>query len=143
MLPIRNTDLFDARKIKLTDVAPSQTFDLDLEHREPNWRLNKMIDEKEALKQSILKRLQTERGVYEIYSPTYGMSFYDLIGKPKDYVQSEIKQRIVDNLLVDDRIKDIYQFEFLPTTDKKAIALSFVVVSIWGELHFETEIEVN
>lgn len=69
------------------------------------------LDGVEAIKQAVLKIINTERYEYEIYSWDYGIELQDLYGKDLPYVMSEIKQRIIDALIVDDRIESVDDFE--------------------------------
>lgn len=69
------------------------------------------VDGVEAIKQAVLKIINTERYEYEIYSWDYGIELQDLYGKDLPYVMSEVKQRIIDALIVDDRIESVDNFE--------------------------------
>ena len=70
------------------------------------------VDELEAMKQAVFKILFTERYQYEIYNWEYGMELKDLFGRAKSYVIPEIKKRIEEALLADDRIKAVTDFTF-------------------------------
>ena len=54
--------------------------------------------------QAIYLILSTERYQYLIYGWDYGIETGDLIGRPPDYVQSELKRRIREALMWDDRV---------------------------------------
>ncbi len=96
-------------------------------------------DELEAIKQAIFKILNTERYSCEIYSWDYGVEFYDLFGRPVSYVCSEIKSRIKEALLQDDRILDVSTFSF--NTDYRGIVkTNFVVHTILGDIDFLKEV---
>lgn len=71
-----------------------------------------LIDDIQALKQSIYFLLNIEADQYIIYPYTYGIQTLDLFGKPHDYVMAVIPERIRETLLSDDRITDISNFEF-------------------------------
>ena len=68
------------------------------------------VDDVDAIKQAILKIINTERYEYEIYSWDYGVELQDLVGKSMTYVLSEIEQRIEDAVTADDRIDKIEDF---------------------------------
>ena len=70
------------------------------------------LEELEAMKQAVFKILFTERYQYEIYNWEYGMELNDLFGRAKSYVIPEIKKRIEEALLADDRIKAVTDFKF-------------------------------
>ena len=68
------------------------------------------VDETEAIRQSVIKILNTERYEHEIYSWDYGVELQDLYGKPMPYVMSEVKQRVIEALTADDRIESVDDF---------------------------------
>lgn len=98
-------------------------------------------DNIDALKQTIFKILNTERYAYEIYTWNYGVEFADLIGEPVTYCVPEIERRIVDALMVDDRITDVDSFDF-DTSKRGIIAVKFTVHSIYGEIEEERAVNV-
>lgn len=51
-------------------------------------------DGTEAVKQAVLKILNTERYGYEIYTWDYGVELQDLYGQPMPYVLSELEDRL-------------------------------------------------
>lgn len=69
-------------------------------------------DDREALEQTIYFILGTERYQFPIYSWDYGIELVDLYGKPITYVKPEIKRRVYEALVQDDRITDVTDFEF-------------------------------
>ena len=113
---------------------PSRTYKLDIEH----GRIRGMVDELESLRQAIYLILNTERYAYLIYSWDYGVELVELIGQPKDYAFSELKRRITEALLQDDRITAIDGFEF--ETGKKSIHATFTVHSVFGDVEVETDV---
>lgn len=97
-------------------------------------------DELEALQQAIYKVLRTEKYEYPIYSFFYGIELESLIGKDRDYVKIELKRRIRDCLLQDERIQSVDNFEFAAAGDK--MLCKFSVSSIYGELAVTKEVNV-
>lgn len=95
-------------------------------------RIQGYTDGLEALKQAIYKVLSTERYEYPIYSFNYGIELESLIGKDPIYVQVELKRRIRECLLKDDRITDVDNFQFEVNGDE--IKCTFDVHSIYGDL---------
>ena len=114
---------------------PSVTYKL---HTDKN-RCYGLIDEIEALKQAIFLMLSIERYDYVIYSWNTGFESKDLIGKPVQYVMSELKRRIPDCLLQDDRILAVENFQF--ETNKKKLHCIFEVQSIYGTFQSEREVD--
>lgn len=118
---------------------PNLTYKLDFE----NGRIREMCDDEEALKQAIRKILYTEFGeflIYEVYD--YGIQKNDLYGMPLDFVQSEIKDRITEAILADDRFESVEDFEFAKKKGK--LNISFVVITeTEEEINIENGVEIN
>ncbi|OYP38956.1 hypothetical protein CG709_05540 [Lachnotalea glycerini] len=92
------------------------------------------------MKQAIYKILCTERYNYIIYSQDYGIELEELIGQPTSYVIPELERRIIDALMQDDRIIDVYNFEFA-TPKKNVVTVTFNVDTQFGTLAMEREVE--
>lgn len=98
------------------------------------------LEELEAMKQAVFKILFTERYQYEIYNWEYGMELNDLFGRAKSYVIPEIKKRIEDALLADDRIKAVTDFQF--EGEKSSLEVKFKVHTIFGTLEIERQVDI-
>ena len=96
------------------------------------------IDDIDAMKAAINKRLTTEQYDCPLYSFEYGLQTYDLLGKDSDYVIPELKRRIEECLLRDDRITSVSDFDFEQTGD--CIVLTFTVATIYGPIKAEKEV---
>lgn len=94
----------------------------------------------DALQQAIYKVLNTERYEYPIYSFNYGIELENLLGKDPVYVQIELKRRIRECLLRDDRITEVDNFKFEVNGDE--IKCTFDVHSIFGNLTASREVNV-
>lgn len=92
----------------------------------------------EALKQAIYKILNTEKYEYPIYSFNYGIELNNLIGKDPTYAKIELKRRIQDCLLEDERVSSVDDFEFTGSGDE--LLCTFTVTSIYGEMQFTREV---
>ena len=90
------------------------------------------VDDVEAKEQAIMKILNTERYEHEIYSWDYGIEIKDLFGMDVLFVMSEIKTRIEDAILQDDRFESVDDFQ-VEQTGKKAIHCTFTVTTADGE----------
>lgn len=100
------------------------------------------VDDVKAIEQAIIKIINTERYEYEIYSWDYGIELKDLFGEQIPYVMSEVKQRITDAVLADDRIEAVEDFE-VERTGKHEVHCIFTAVTVQGdEINIETEVEV-
>ncbi len=96
------------------------------------------VDDIEALQQAIYKVLNTEKYEYPIYSFNYGIELENLIGKDIIYVKIEMKRRIQECLLQDERINSVENFQFNITGDE--ILCTFDVSSIYGDLIITKEV---
>lgn len=117
-------------------VQPGYTHKLDVERS----KVRGMTDGREAVLQAVYLILNVERYAHPIYSRNYGSEFSDLIGKPKDYAMSEIKRRITEALMQDDRITGLSGWEF--ETGWKSVCASFVVHTIYGDVEATKEVDV-
>lgn len=101
------------------------------------------VDEEEALRQAILKIINTERYEHEIYSWDYGIELQDLIGEQIPYVMSEIKRRIEDALTADERIDSVEDFT-VEQIEKSVLYITFAVITTEGEKleGLETEVKI-
>ena len=135
-----NSYLPQTGDLELVDFAleqqPSYTYKLDIDR----GRVKGMTDEADALLQAVYLILSVERYQYPIYSYNYGVELVDLIGQPKDYVMSEVKRRITEALIQDDRINAVDSWEF--ETTKKAVKTTFIIHSIYGEIETTKEVDV-
>lgn len=141
MIPIIST--LPNKKAKTEIIKyPSYTYKIKYEKSD----IEQYVDNIEAVKQAIYKILMTERYTYEIYNWNYGIELNNLLGKPKEYVYSEIERRIIDALSVDDRIIKVYDFIFSePEKDKKTtVIVTFTVSTIYNQaLEINKEMELK
>ena len=111
------------------------------EAREPSftWKIDTntdsvrgYTDEADALSQAVYLILSIERYMHGIYPTSYGSEIADLIGKPRDYAAAELRRKISEALLQDDRITDVGEWEIEFGKAKNALTVSFTVTSIFG-----------
>lgn len=114
------------------EIETSQTYKLSSD------KIQGFVDELEALQQAIYKVLNTEKYEYPIYSFSYGIELESLIGKDPVYVQIELKRRIQECLLQDERISNVDNFVFTVTGDE--VLCTFDVTSTYGELTITKEV---
>lgn len=114
---------------------PSKTYRLD---REKN-QIYGFCDGVEAVKQAVYKALLTERYAWVIYSWNYGSELNGLFGKQMTTIYPEVKRRIEEALLQDDRIKKVGDFSFEKT--RNTLHVTFTVESTVGV--FESEVNLN
>ncbi|MDZ4991891.1 DUF2634 domain-containing protein [Clostridium perfringens] len=118
-------------------VQSSKTYRID----SFNGRITRKIDELEAIKQAVFKTLQTERFENVIYDASYGVEFVGLIGKPKEFVKSDIERIIKEALSVDERILGIENFNIVDDV-KENLKIEFKVNSIYGDIKLESEVTI-
>lgn len=95
-------------------------------------RIFGFVDGADALKQAIYKEINTESGIYPIYS-NYGVMKRDLFGKPKRYAYMILTERVRDALLNDDRVLDVHSFYYVDDMSKREnLCMSFKVESVYG-----------
>lgn len=116
---------------------PSFTYKMYLE----DGLVRGYTDGLEAVKQAIYKIIMTERYQYVIYSWNYGIELQDLFGEPVTYVCPELKRRIQEALLWDDRILQVDNFQF-DFPKKGVVHVSFTAHTIFGDAQGEREVNV-
>lgn len=112
---------------------PSRSYRLDMDGQ----RVRGYVDGEEALKQAIAMRLNSWWRAHDIYDDHYGFEAQGLLGKDRAYVGSELKRRLRECLLEDDRIYSVGNFRFSPGDVEDGWALSFRVNSRFGEWDME------
>ncbi len=108
--------------------------------RQDEEQLRGSIDDIEAMRQAIDKILQTERYRFLIYDWNYGIELEDLIGQNATYVIPELKRRIEDALLADDRVTAVTDFSF--AQEKDSISAQFLVHTIFGDITAERTVDI-
>lgn len=127
MIP-KLSDINIGRTIEIVN-QPSLTYKADFK----TGVIAKKIDGLDAIEQAIYKILQTERYEHAIYNWNYGLELTDLYGKPRAFVYSELKRRIKEALLQDDRVTDVDNFVF-ERVERDAIGVKFTVHTIFGDI---------
>lgn len=95
------------------------------------------VSGKEAIKQAILKIIDTKRYAFEIYNWTYGSELDELIGKDMKTTEIFAEVYIEDALLADDRIEKIEDFEIKKGRD--FMVIKFKAITVLGDIEVETE----
>jgi phage baseplate assembly protein W len=133
MIPSTNSILSTNLKVER---QPTKTYKFDIE----NNVINGFCDNLEAMTQVVYKILNTERYKSIMYSWNYGIELLDLFGEPINYAVSELKRRITEALVQDDRIQSVDNFEY--KTDRRTVYLSFTVHTIYGDVQSEKVVNV-
>ena len=126
MIPYRN-EMGELSRERL----PATTFFLDKDA----GAVGGMVDGREAARQAAWLILHTERYRYPIYSFEYGAELENLIGRNDGFLFPEIKRRVTEALLVDDRITGTSDFAF--HRRKSRVEVRFVVHTVYGDMEIE------
>ena len=118
------------------NIMPSKTYYIN---RNTN-RISGYIDDKDAIIQAIYLILSTERYESVIYNWYYGTEFDSLIGKDRDFVKSELKRRIAEAILEDDRILDVTDFDI--SFNKDVVNVVFLVETNIGDININWEVNI-
>lgn len=130
MLPDYNT------VFQQDNTMPSKTYYIN---RNTN-RISGYIDDKDAIVQAIYLILSTERYESVIYNWYYGTEFDSLVGKDRDFVKSELKRRIAEAILEDDRILDVTDFDI--SFNKDVANVVFLVETNIGDININWEVNL-
>lgn len=131
MIPNSEIDV----KLEVTeDLETSKTYKLLKD------KIQGYMEELESLKQAIYKVLNTEQYEHPIYSFSYGIELESLLGKDAVYVKIELKRRIQECLLQDERIVSVDNFRFTITGDE--LNCIFDVHSIYGEIEISKVVNI-
>ena len=122
------------------ELATEETIETSRTYKITGTRIRGYTDGLDALQQAIYKVLNTERYEYPIYSFNYGIELENLLGKDPVYVQIELKRRIRECLLRDDRITEVDNFKFEVNGDE--IKCTFDVHSIFGNFTASREVTI-
>jgi hypothetical protein len=118
------------------ETQPSKAFKINFEKH----RMIGLTDGIDAVFQSMFLILNTERYEHVIFSWNYGIELVDLFGQPIPFVLPELKRRITEALLQDDRIESVDNFNF--EINKRRIHVSFNVGTIFGTINAEKVVNV-
>lgn len=118
------------------ETQPSKAFRINFD----SYRMIGFTDGVNAVAQAIFLILNTERYQHVIFSWNYGIELVDLFGQPIPFVLPELKRRISEALLQDDRIISVDNFNF--EVNKRNIYVSFEVETIFGTLNAEKVVNV-
>ena len=123
MLPQANIDL--SRGIVFQD-QPSLTWIVDpvtnrLRGRGDNW---------EAVRQAVEVIVNVERFKWQIYTPNFGTDYDGLLGTEPGYAASELRRRLEDAFLPDNRILGIEEYSY--TFKDVSLTVSFTARTVFG-----------
>jgi len=133
MIPSINDDLQKDFEI---EEQPSKTFKLNTDRK----TIINYTDELDAVKQAIYLILSIERYNHLIYSWNYGIELVDLFGQPIPFVLPELKRRITEALLQDERIQAVDAFSF--EVNKEKVNVRFTAHTVFGDIDAEKVVNI-
>lgn len=111
------------------------------------WKINRekgriegTCDNWAAVRQAVEIILWTQRFLWQIYRPYTGMDYRNLVGLDAGYVGVELKRRLLDALLVDDRVTGIENYSY--TVDGGILHSVFTVTTVYGGIEESVEVQV-
>ena len=125
MLPQSNIDL--SRGVVFQD-QPSLTWITDpvtnrLRGRGDNW---------EAVRQAVEVIVNVERFKWQIYTPNFGTDYGGLLGTDPGYAASELRRRLEDAFLPDNRILGIKDYAY--TFRDVSLTVTFTALTVFGDV---------
>ena len=125
MLPQSNIDL--SRGVVFQD-QPSLTWIADpvtnrLRGRGDNW---------EAVRQAVEVIVNVERFKWQIYTPNFGTDYGGLLGTDPGYAASELRRRLEDAFLPDNRILGIK--DYADTFRDVSLTVTFTALTVFGDV---------
>lgn len=115
---------------------PTNTFYVDPLTKQ----INGMTDGLEAMVQAVEIIMSVERYKFQIYSKNFGIEFEGLIGESFGFVISELKRRVQDAFVPDNRIEEARDFRFEAHPEDGVLIMSFSVITVFGNFQYETTI---
>ena len=116
---------------------PTYTFYVDSISKQ----IVRMEDGLLAMKQAVEIIFSIERFKWQIFSPDSGIELEGLIGMDYGFITSEIKRRVEESLIPDNRITGASDFVFTQPDDE-SIDCSFVVNTVYGNFPWEVNVDL-
>lgn len=104
-------------------------------------RIFGFTDGRDAIEQAVEKILNSERYSTPIWNGDYGVEIEELIGMDINFVRADIKRRITEALVEDDRVIEVTNFR-MESTGLNELLVSFSVETTEGPVEFEKSFNV-
>ena len=111
-----------------------RTFKLDKETKTVHGE----IDGIEAVQQAAYLILHTERYIFPIYGMNFGTEIDTLYGREDSFLFPELRRRVSEALMVDDRI--IGTSDFLFFRRGQTVEVQFVIQTVFGEQQLQADL---
>lgn len=116
----------------------TKTFYINLDEN----RIEQRIEGLQAVEQSIIRMLSTERYAYLIFDRDYGAALEKYVGKSYGYIAGDIGREIKEALLTDDRITEVHDFTFEREGNGDLLRVGFVVDTIYGATRMNAQVSI-
>ncbi len=104
-------------------------------------RLRGRGDNYEAVRQAVEVIVNVERFRWQIYSPNFGIELDGLIGSEPGFAASELRRRLTDAFLPDNRILGISDFSY--TFQDPVLTASVTVNTVFGPVKTGMEVALT
>ena len=104
-------------------------------------RLRGRGDNYEAVRQAVEVIVSVERFRWQIYSPNFGIELDGLLGNDPGFVASELRRRLTDAFLPDNRILGISDFSY--TFQDPVLTASVTVNTVFGPVKTGMEVALT
>lgn len=101
-------------------------------------RLRGRGDNYEAVRQAVEIAVNVERYKWQIYTPNFGTDYDGLLGNEAGFVASELRRRIEDAFLPDNRILGISDFAW--SASDINMKVSFTARTVFGDVPGSLEV---
>ena len=95
-------------------------------------RLRGRGDNYEAVRQAVEVIVNVERFKWQIYTPNFGTDYDGMLGTEPGYTASELRRRLEDAFLPDNRILGIKDYVY--SFQDVSLSVSFTVRTVFGDV---------
>lgn len=135
LLPITQDGFDLTTDVEFADY-PTYTYYVD----ELSGQIRGFVDGHEAMVQAVKIIFAVDRFQYQIISPNSGMDYADLLGYDFGFICSEIKRRVADAVIPDNRITSVDDFVF--TNNGDHMFCEFTVYTVYGPVQSSVTIQL-
>lgn len=104
-------------------------------------RLRGRGDNYEAVRQAVEVIVNVERFKWQIYTPNFGTDYDGLLGTEPGYAASELRRRLEDAFLPDNRILGIK--DYIYSFQDVSLSVSFNVQTVFGDVPGSMEVPLS
>ena len=101
-------------------------------------RLRGRGDNYEAVRQAVEVIVNVERFKWQIYTPNFGTDYDGLLGTEPGYAASELRRRLEDAFLPDNRLLGIKDYTY--TFEDTSLSAAFTVLTVFGDVPGSMEV---